>query len=105
MFTGTIEMPQIWLTYDEMGRFLDTSAEQARLNAIEARLDRRQCSDGYSRIKLPADMVSGYLLHAIAEQSAVSGHGQPLDTLADQLVGRLRTVASRLAMPGLRRVS
>lgn len=96
-------MPQIWLTYDEMGRFLDTPAETARLDAIEARLDRRQCSDGYSRIKLPADMVPAYLLHAIAEQSAVSGGEQPLDTLADQLVGRLRHVASRFANQGLRR--
>lgn len=98
-------MPQIWLTYDEMGRFLDTSAEEARLGAIEARLDRRQCSDGYSRIKLPADMVARYLVHCLAEQSAVSGGGQPLDALADQLVGRLRQVAGRLTDHGLRRVS
>lgn len=86
-------MPQIWLTYSEMGRFLNTSAEEARDGAIEARLDRRQCSDGHSRVKLPADMIDGYLLHSLAERSGVSADAEALDALADRLVGRLRQLA------------
>ena len=91
-------MPQIWLTYDEMGHHLRTSAAAARDRAIEAGLDRRKCSDGLTRVKLPADMAAAYLVDYLLD------HGPaPLDALADQMVARLRQTADALAHPPARR--
>jgi hypothetical protein len=52
-------MPQIWLTYDELGAFLGCSPERARADAAENGSGRRRCHDGLTRVKLrPATAVA-----------------------------------------------
>ena len=51
-------MPQIWMTYDELGALCGCGAMEARDRAIHLSLDRRKSRDGMTRVKLdPALMV------------------------------------------------
>lgn len=45
-------MPQIWMTYDELGALCGCSAMEARDHAIHLSLDRRKSRDGMTRVKL-----------------------------------------------------
>nr|WP_246789805.1 hypothetical protein [Bradyrhizobium sp. CCBAU 51765] len=55
---GGKNMPQIWMTYDELGALCGCSAMEARDRAIHLSLDRRKSRDGMTRVKLdPALMV------------------------------------------------
>ena len=45
-------MPQIWMTYDELGSLCECSSSEARLRAIHLSLDRRKSRDGTTRVKL-----------------------------------------------------
>lgn len=100
-------MPQIWLTYEEFGRFMNMSGAEARSHAIGNALDRRQCHDGLSRVKLPAGLVQDYLVAYVAELNDVapSPPTAAMDKLADDLVERLRQVIvdDRAAMDARRR--
>lgn len=52
-------MPQIWLTYDELGDYFGCSPERARADAVANGSDRRRCHDGLTRVKLrPATAVA-----------------------------------------------
>jgi hypothetical protein len=54
-------VPQIWLTYDELGSLLGSDAEAARTAAAERPLDRRRCHDGQTRAKLDLLLTERYL--------------------------------------------
>ncbi|MBC9983247.1 hypothetical protein HA482_34185, partial [Bradyrhizobium sp. INPA_01384B] len=45
-------MPQIWMTYDELGMLCGCSAGEARVQALHWALDRRRSRDGNTRVKL-----------------------------------------------------
>ncbi|MEY9182600.1 hypothetical protein ABIG06_004184 [Bradyrhizobium sp. USDA 326] len=45
-------MPQIWMTYDELGALCGCGAMEARDRAIRLSLDRRRSRDGATRVKL-----------------------------------------------------
>ena len=45
-------MPQIWMTYDELGALCGCGAMEARDRAIGLSLDRRKSRDGATRVKL-----------------------------------------------------
>ncbi len=55
-------MPQIWLTYDELGATFGIAPDQARSGAIEAGWPRRRCSDGLARVKLPPAAAHEFML-------------------------------------------
>jgi hypothetical protein len=55
-------MVQIWLTYSELGEMYGRSAVEAREAAIEEGWDRRRCSDGQSRVKLPEGAAHAFIL-------------------------------------------
>src|SRR5215203_4661688 len=55
-------MVQIWLTYSELGEMYGRSAVEAREAAIEEGWDRRRCSDGQSRVKLPEGAAHAFVL-------------------------------------------
>lgn len=72
-------MPQIWLTYDELGPFMNMDAAGARAGVIREGWTRRRCSDGLTRVKLPRAAAATYLLaHA--------------DLLAQAEIARLRAM-------------
>lgn len=51
-------MPQIWMTYNELGSLLDCEPAQARELAIAQNLDRKRSRDGNARVKLSPDWTS-----------------------------------------------
>ncbi len=94
-------MPQIWLTYDELGAMFRTTAAAARDGVIENDWPRRRCSDGLTRAKLPPAAAHEFMLsYALGD---TSGHGEPT---IDAMVARLRgafaqTVVAHPAVPRL----
>lgn len=54
-------MPQIWATYQELGRFFGCSAAEARAQAISSGFARRECSDGEVRVKLPGMLAVDFM--------------------------------------------
>ncbi|OKO82513.1 hypothetical protein [Bradyrhizobium sp. AS23.2] len=54
-------MPQIWMTYHELGTLCGFSAAEARLQAQHLLLDRRKSRDGNTRVKLNAALMARFL--------------------------------------------
>jgi hypothetical protein len=54
-------MPQIWMTYDEIGGLLDCAAEEARRLVRLQRLDRKRSGDGKTRVKLGPELTARFL--------------------------------------------
>jgi hypothetical protein len=50
-------MPQIWMTYDEIGAMLGRGPAGARDLVIALGLDRRKSHDGHTRVKLNAALT------------------------------------------------
>ena len=53
-------MPQIWMTYDELGALCDCSSNDARLRAIHLSLDRKRSRDGATRVKLDLALTAKF---------------------------------------------
>ncbi len=53
-------MPQLWLTYQELGDELRCAAVQARQTAINRSWTRKHSSDGQTRVLLPRDLMQRY---------------------------------------------
>lgn len=54
-------MPQIWMTYEEIGALLDCDAITARARVAAMPLDRRRSRDGHTRAKLNAKLTAIFL--------------------------------------------
>ncbi|MGY4615547.1 hypothetical protein ACVWZ4_000774 [Bradyrhizobium sp. USDA 4472] len=54
-------MPQIWMTYDELGTLCDCSSDEARMRAIHLSLDRKKSRDGATRVKLDLALTAKFL--------------------------------------------
>jgi hypothetical protein len=93
-------MPQVWLTYQELGEFLGCNEAAARDKCISSGWRRRGCSDGLTRAKLTPAMAHDYMT---AYATTVQGSGA-----ADQLVASLRNVLEQAqetrARPSLKHV-
>jgi hypothetical protein len=77
-------MPQVWLTYQELGELLDCDEPAARDKSIQSGWRRRACRDGLTRVKLSPAMAHEYMaIYA----SATLGNAGP-----DQLIASLREV-------------
>jgi hypothetical protein len=110
--TGTHNVPQIWVTYDELAEFCGCSSDQARMQVIQQQWPRRRSRDRQTRVKLPPALMRDYVghlaaqwqgIHAAAEvemirtfaraQAATITLSEPeLDTLADQTSARLKAI-------------
>jgi hypothetical protein len=55
-------MPQVWLTYSELGEFLDIDRDDIREIAINCGMPRRRCTDGQTRVKLLPDHTGDYII-------------------------------------------
>ena len=53
-------MPQIWMTYDELGMLCGCSAGEARVRALHWALDRRKSRDGNTRVKLNVALMNRF---------------------------------------------
>jgi hypothetical protein len=56
------DMPQVWLSYDELSEFMGCTPTDARRGVIENQWPRRHSSDGLTRVKLPPDTAHQYML-------------------------------------------
>ena len=54
-------MPQIWMTYQELGKLCGFGADEARLQAQQMLLDRHRSRDGYTRVKLNAALTACFI--------------------------------------------
>lgn len=64
-------MPQVWVTYVELGEHYALDAEAAREFVHKRRWDRRRSHDGFTRVKLPADVALSYMADFVSN-AAVS---------------------------------
>ncbi len=87
-------MPQVWLTYEELGELLDCEASAARDKSVQAGWTRRQCRDGLTRVKLLPAMAHEYMtsyVRAFQESARVDRLVAPLrDILQQADEGRVR---------------
>jgi hypothetical protein len=89
-------MPQLWLTYDELGVFFGLGPEAARGDVIELGWARRRCSDGLTRVKLPQGTAHLYMMtyaHEAAERDAAEGH--PVHRMQERIDLASQTIARR----------
>lgn len=56
-------MPQIWMTYIELGSLLECSPNEAREQAKAVYADRKVSRDGLSRVKLNAAWMELFISH------------------------------------------
>jgi hypothetical protein len=83
-------MPQIWLTYEEAGRFFGCDAAAARLEVIDRGYSRRRSRDGQTRVKLTPDAAHEFMLRYAAGSWDA----------ADGMVASLRGVLAESARTG-----
>lgn len=55
-------MPQLWLTYQEIGDELGCDAVAARDAAIARAWTRKHSRDGQTRVLMPADLMQAYFV-------------------------------------------
>ena len=53
-------MPQIWMTYDELGTLCDCTSSDAKLRAVHLSLDRKKSRDGATRVKLDLALTAKF---------------------------------------------
>ncbi|WP_156968018.1 hypothetical protein [Methylosinus sp. PW1] len=69
-------MAQIWLTYDELGDFTNRTAAASREAAIVSGWTRRRCRDGLTRVKLPPQAATRYMVHCLCEAGMHAGNSE-----------------------------
>jgi hypothetical protein len=58
---GSMRVPQIWLTYDELAAWMNCDRAEARTAAMAIGLDRRKSRDGQTRAKLTPPLAKVFL--------------------------------------------
>lgn len=62
-------MPQVWLTYEELGDMFNFDPHTARAESIAHGWARRRCSDGATRVKLHPAAAHDYMVGYAAKVS------------------------------------
>lgn len=72
-------MPQIWMTYDEIGAMIGCSAYEARVRTIGKLLERRKSRDGNTRVKLDVTWTAVFIakLRNVDPAIMTLHHAQP----------------------------
>lgn len=60
-YPGSVRVPQIWLTYDELAAWMNCDRAEARVAAVTIGLDRRKSRDGQTRAKLTPPLAKAFL--------------------------------------------
>jgi hypothetical protein len=61
-------MPQLWMTYEELGELFYGDAATARDHVIANQWERRRCSDGVTRAVVPPNAMLEFMLAYIARE-------------------------------------
>jgi len=78
-------MAQVWLTFEELAAHAECPIEQAREKVYSKNWERRECSDGLTRVKLPADLAHAYILAYAAHHNSGKTVGEMLTSLQSAL--------------------
>ena len=78
-------MAQIWLTIEELAAHAECSISRARDEALANDWERRQCSDGQTRVRLPPDLAHAYILAYAAHHNGGKTVGDMLSSLQSAL--------------------
>lgn len=96
-------MPQVWLTYDELGSMFGIGSQDARAEAIQCDWPRRRCSDGATRVKLPPaaahEFIIGYATQWGRATAPVESNS-PIMDLQRQAASLAAELAERTAKHG-----
>lgn len=84
-------MPQIWMTYEEVGALLGCGREAARAHVAAEGWDRRRSHDGETRVKLTPDAGAAYLDGLVAARLGTVA--LPLQRLQARLEQKLGVTA------------
>jgi hypothetical protein len=79
-------MPQVWLTYEELGNLLKCQSSEARRAVIEHEWPRRRSGDGVTRVKLSPALAHEFMLNYAATRRGELS----TDEMVDRLRGLLR---------------
>ena len=63
-------MPQLWVSYDELGLHFECGSLLARDRVLLLRWPKRKCSDGVTRVKLPPVVMNDYIRSSWKQQSS-----------------------------------
>ena len=91
-------MPQVWMTYQELGDLAGIGPQEARDFAIARVWGRRRSQDGLTRVRLPQDLVNAYLLSLV--QPPQSDLGSKMATILRAALPRKNGEALRLPKTG-----
>ena len=88
-------MPQVWLSYDEIGQWLRCDTGETAAHVLRKGWSRRRCSDGLTRVKLPPTLTGAFLRYHLRAEAA--------DGQADAQVEALRGIVEtgEALRPGL----
>ena len=86
-------MPQIWMTYDELGGLMNCDAVDARAKASAMLLHRRRSHDGYTRIKLDAKLTEIFLDRVVLlwNDRQIEARATDLFAMRDRMAARSDT--------------
>jgi hypothetical protein len=101
---GDHNVPQIWLTYDELAQLMRCDRDEARGAAATIPLDRRKCHDGHTRAKLTPSLTDAFfdgILQRRLEQQLNRDAGELRDVL-ERMAGNAGTLGSPLRTAGIR---
>jgi hypothetical protein len=95
-------MPQIWLTYDELGALLNCDAAGARDAAAAIQLDRRKSRDGQTRAKLTPSLAEAFLQGILQQHLAqeIAASASDLRAMRERMAGSAAASQPRSAIAG-----
>jgi hypothetical protein len=79
-------MPQVWLTYEELGELLHCESSEVRQAVIEHEWARRRSGDGLTRVKISPALAHEFML----KYASTTGGELSTDDMVDRLRGLLR---------------
>ena len=92
-------VPQIWLTYEELAAFLNCPTSGARATAIAIGLDRRKSRDGRTRTKLTPPLAAAFVERLMQQhvQQAVATCAISLHAMCDRMAAPSDVIALKRA--------
>jgi hypothetical protein len=91
-----VEVPQIWMTYDELAVLMECDPTAARAAAEALPLDRRRSRDGQTRAKLSPSLAEAFMERQMRLR---------LECAVDGCVGELAAMYDRMAGTSAPRVT
>jgi hypothetical protein len=86
-------MPQVWLTYKELGDLYACDVTVAQAEVIQKEWPRRSCGDGRTRVKLPVGAAHEFMLSYAAKFERADATDAMVSALRDVLGQRDRRAA------------